>query len=176
MVRLTGQYTLADFKAAQGLHRRQGRLTTWAMALAMGSLGAVTLSGLLLALMGQLPWMGALFPALLLGFWALFHFVLLPRQLVRLFTQQKELSIPFQIEVSDEAFDFRNQYGSSHIPWEDFTKWKGDDAMLLLYRSDMLFHMIPRRLFQQPDDEAYLMAQLRSHAVPLAGHRFPVSG
>src|SRR5215475_7227989 len=51
------------------------------------------------------------------------------------------------IELSDEAFELRNEFGSSRIPWKNFVKWKQNKALLLLYRSDFVFQMLPGRIF-----------------------------
>jgi len=121
----------------------------------------ITVVGGVLAIMGRFPWSYVLIAALVLGAFVIARFVVVPRQLSRVFTQQKDLSAPFEMNLSDQEFSMRNEFGESHLPWDSFVKWKEDKEMLLLYRSDVLFHMLPKRLLHSDDELGYVLNRLR---------------
>lgn len=33
------------------------------------------------------------------------------------------------------------------MPWSDYLKWKKNDHLILIYLSDCVYHMLPRRMF-----------------------------
>jgi len=66
----------------------------------------------------------------------------------RIFRQQKSLNLPFSIEATSEAFCAFNETGKTTMPWGHFVKWKESERLLLLYHSDILFNLVPKRLFQ----------------------------
>ncbi len=164
-----GQYQLADVKAAHRLHSQQSRLTTWAGYVVIGFVAFMTLLGIPFAVQGRLPWTLLLLPAIAFGAWAFFRFYLLPCQLEQAFKQQKDLSAPFTVDLTDTGFEFRNEFGNSRIPWGDFVKWKENHEMLLLYRSDYRFHMLPKRIFEAQGGIAYVREKLQQHNVRSAG-------
>lgn len=170
-----GQYELADVRAAHKLHAQQSRLTTWAGYFVIGLVAIMTALGIPFALQGRFPWTLLLFPAIALGVWAFYRFYLLPRQLERVFEQQKDLSAPFTVDLTDTGFEWRNEFGSSRIPWGDFVKWKENQEMVLLYRSDYTYYMLPRRIFEAQGGIAYIREKLQQHNVSAANQvRHPV--
>jgi hypothetical protein len=56
MIQINGQYELADFKKAQALHARRGRLATWGVYYVIGLMALITGVGGVLAIMGRFPW------------------------------------------------------------------------------------------------------------------------
>ena len=175
MVQVKGQYQLADYQAAQRLHAQGNRLARAAGYVILGVISLLALVSLFLALTGKTPWTGVIIPVLLPVFWVLIQYVLLPRQVARVFAQQKDLSAPFEIGLDDEGFRLENQFGSSRVPWQDFAKWKQNGELLLLYRSDVAFHMLPKRFLPNPADAEFVVDRLRAHNVPHASQvRNPV--
>jgi hypothetical protein len=71
-----------------------------------------------------------------------------------------------EIELSEEGFAVQHRYGGSRIPWKDFTKWKEDQEMILLYRSDLSFNFLPKRCLAGGDQLQYLRDQLVQNKVP----------
>jgi len=161
MIQINGQYELADFKKAQALHARRGRLATWGVYYVIGLMALITGVGGVLAIMGRFPWSYVLISALVLGAFVIVRFVVVPRQLTRVFTQQKDLSAPFEMTLTDQEFSMRNEFGESHLPWDSFVKWKEDKEMLLLYRSDVMFQMLPKRLLHSDGELGYVLSRLR---------------
>ncbi len=166
MVRIEGQYSVEDFQAAQKLHFQSppgkfvfscsGNFLLFAVVLLLaGFVGAAFL---------RLP--GGFFlliPAGLAAGYVFFELIQRPRQMRRLFEQQKELSMPFEIEISEAGFGFKNSNGSGLRPWGQFARWKEDGTLFMLYRSDVVFDMIPKRLLA--GGEAETVRQLLTRGI-----------
>lgn len=168
MIQLKGQYELSDFKKAQKLHAQGGKLSTGLGYIVLGIIAGGTLLGVVLAFLGRFPWELLSLPILLLAVLAFFQFILIPFQLAWVFKQQKDLSAPFEIELTDEEFQFRNEFGKNRTRWENFVKWKENGELLLLYRSERAFHLLPKRLLQSENAIDYVLGKLREHNVPMA--------
>lgn len=78
------------------------------------------------------------------------RFFYMPWKAKRVFRQQKSLQYPFEFAWDGESFITRNEKGNSNTPWSDYTKWRENQQMFLLYHSDVMFQMVPKRAF--PDD------------------------
>jgi hypothetical protein len=162
MVKITGQYQLTDYLAAQHLHARQNlRLGAIMVILVLIFLVELALSALQV-----LPWSLTVAAAFLVAIMALYLYVMRPAQLKRLFGQQKELSRPFEMELTDEGYGFSNSYGSARIPWKDYVKWREGKDIFLLYSADNMFTMIPKRLLQTDADAQFVRDQLARNGVP----------
>ena len=166
MIKIQGQYELADYKKAHKLHAYRGRLYSWGNYYVIGLLIFGTVGGSLLAIANVLPWSIVFYPALILGIYVLVQFVIVPQQLKRVFNQQKDFTAPFEIELSDGEFSLKNQFGTSHLPWNAFVKWKEDKEILLLYRSDIMFNLLPKRLLSNEGEFEYVREKLRQNNVP----------
>jgi hypothetical protein len=61
-----------------------------------------------------------------------------------------------------------NEFGHATVPWSDYVKWKENDHLFLLYVSDPVFHIVPKRYFGGADDveklRQILKAQIGSSA------------
>jgi hypothetical protein len=82
--------------------------------------------------------------------YALIRFVYAPWKARRVFRQQKSLQRPFEVTWSDKGLTSRDANGEYTTPWPDYTKWKENSRVFLLYHSDVLFQMVPKRAF--PDE------------------------
>jgi hypothetical protein len=67
----------------------------------------------------------------------------MPRYSRRIFTQQKDLQSPITLEWTDTHFITTAHGGRVEIAWTDFYRWRRNEAMLLLYRSEALFNFVP---------------------------------
>ena len=169
MIQIKGQYTLDDFKKAQQLHARQGAAAADSPILLVIVLALFYLSLLLLVLLGRLQWTYLLAPLAILLFFLLFQYLYRPYLLRRVFNRQKDLSTPFEWELSESGLSVGNPDGNALIPWVDFKKWAEGKEMILLYHSHNAFRMIPKRLFSAESDLQYLREQLTQNKIPDAG-------
>ena len=165
MIQIKGQYTLDDFKKAQRLHARQGAAASGSPILLVIVIALFYLSLLLLVLLGRLQAAYLLAPLAILVVFLLFQYLYRPYLLKRVFNRQKDLSAPFELELSESGLSVSNPQGNALIPWSDFKKWAEGKEMILLYRSQNTFQMIPKRLFSAEGDLQYLREQLAQNKV-----------
>ena len=169
MVTLKGKFEPADVIAAQDLHARSSQMITWVGYYMLGLVGLTFIAGIVLAAMQLLPWSFSLYPAVILGAVGVYRYYLRPAQITRSFNQNKDLSSPFEMELNDDGYNISNSYGSGHIPWKDFVRWKADSKMILLYRTNTMFNMVPKRLLHGETEAQYILDTLRQNDVPMAG-------
>lgn len=107
------------------------------MSLLAGSLDSF---GHALPLIGGLPLLFiVLFFALQLGI----HFLWLPRFTRRVYAQQADIRLPFSQDWDDDHLTTVNANGTGTYKWADFHAWHRTEDILLIYRSEALFHIIP---------------------------------
>lgn len=90
------------------------------------------------------------------------RWVWLPYRARRLFAQHKALHKPIEFEWDDEALSCRTESASGRTPWADYARRREDRHVILLYPSDALFQVVPRRCFAD-------VAQERSFRERIAG-------
>lgn len=161
-MKISGQLDWKDYLKAQRLHMRPSRAARAALYVAMVVvIGALAYGfGAMAAGAGAEIWSWLLPLVIIGGLTVLYYYVLLPWNVRRIFSQQKELSVPLEHEITDSALVSSSQYGSGVRPWADFHKWKEDKDVLLLYMSDVMFVLIPKRFCTAEQVEA-----IRSHLV-----------
>jgi hypothetical protein len=178
MIQIKGQFTLDDFKKAHQLYAQQKAVSAppriYLILIAM--LFFICL--IILVILGHLAWSYLLASLALLGFFLLYQYLYRPYLLARTFKNHPDLSAPFEMELSDQGMSITNLKGSALIPWTDYVKWLEGKELILLYRSYIMFQMIPKRLFATENDLQYLREQLARNNVPDAGKadkRVPVA-
>lgn len=92
----------------------------------------------------------------------------LRRSARRQFSQQKELASPMKVAVHPPRIAWTTLNSFADTPTENFLKWAENDKSILLYRSDRLFHLIPKRVVSD-DFQRSLAAELKRAGVPRAG-------
>ncbi len=165
MVNLKGKFELEDLKAAQNLHALPGKRGWITIAVLIGFFFFLFLASIVLAAMGRMSWVLVIYPILILGLIVLYWYVLRPAQIARAYKQHKELSSLFEMDLTDEGYSIKNDYGTGKIPWRDFAKWKADKKIILLYRTDTMFNMVPKRLMQDESQADYVLEQLQKNGV-----------
>jgi MFS family permease len=85
-----------------------------------------------------------------------FFFLYLPYRWRRLFSQHKLLHEPHQCQFTEDALVSTSDLGNVKIPWGMFSKWKEGRKTFILYQSDNLFHIIPKRIFHGTKEEGFL--------------------
>ena len=151
MIEATGKLEAEDYVQAQYLHIRP--------RLAFKILG-VLIAGLCLWAMWYsffgddspgFNWSDLIIPAGVAYFVAQF-FVYVPWKTRRIYHQQKSLKREAHMRFDDTGLSAENEMGQGTTPWADYVKWKENERLFLLYISDPFFHMIPKRLFDDPGD------------------------
>lgn len=75
----------------------------------------------------------------------------LPRRTRKLFAQQKSLQRPVEFSWDEQALHWSSENGSGRSPWSDYLKRRQNERIVLLYLSDVMFQMIPKRSFEPPE-------------------------
>ena len=66
----------------------------------------------------------------------------------QIYRKQKSLSRDVRLTVVPEGLRFADENGDSLVPWSDYTDWKENNSIFLLFLSPVLFQAIPKRAFQ----------------------------
>jgi hypothetical protein len=147
------QLEAQDLVHAHRLHFRQYMKSRAGLT----RLAVVTALGILLygALMGSiLPWNQAVWFILVFALIVPIGTVGIPFLIVyassrsvarRTLRQQKTLQHPIQLSWSDDGMVMSNNFGEARMAWIDYRKIRQDRHMVLLYESDRLYRMIPKR-------------------------------
>jgi hypothetical protein len=138
---IQGALTESDYVAAQFLHMRP-RLV---FAVYGGLLLALTLWAAAEA--GSAVLIGCL--AILAAYFAL----LIPFLAKRNFRSYKALAESVTVEARVDGLFFRRLNGEGLLPWADIRKWRQNKRLVLVYPANNIFHMIPRRFFE--NDESF---------------------
>jgi Na+/melibiose symporter-like transporter len=150
-LQLKAQLTADDYAEAQRLH------SGFRVHLILGTI-IVLMTVLAICLSGHADELGTW--SLAVCFWVVWLVVFsvrwprsMARRAAKTFAQQKSLQLPYDIEIKDTELTTRSaDRGEWKVPWADFHKWKADQNLVLVYPSDRLYHMCPRRWFPSDDD------------------------
>lgn len=162
----------SDYLAAQALHSKLSRNWVVAFWLAMLPLAAVTVwvlvygrdnlsNGEVAGLVGGT--LGGLIGGVVGGLGVRYFFV--PWKHKRVFRQQTSLHLPFRFSWSEEEILSENERGSIKTKWSEIVKWKEDDRLFLLYISDVMFLIFPKRAFADQRELSQFRHALNSRAV-----------
>ena len=75
----------------------------------------------------------------------------LPRRVRRVYSQQRNLQLPFESVCTDSGIESTNANTSSRLPWSHLIRWKEGATLFVLYQSDLMMTMVPKRCFAQPE-------------------------
>ena len=117
------------------------------------------------ALMGQSSWTD-LGIALCVGYFPGWYYLYLPWRVGKVFKQQRSLREPFSIEFEDAGLRFRTPQSDGLLPWDHLHKWRESKVAFVLYHSDALFNILPKRFFGSPVDESAFREILKRSVGP----------
>jgi len=173
---VTYTYTVDDFIAAQRLHAWQSYVSVkglrallilWAiyfgLAMLLTNLWPVSHPAILAVATG------AVTIAVAAGITGV-NALLTPRRSRRLYQQQRALHEPFELRWSGESFELSSGSGSGRHPWNHFVKAVEDRHSLMLYQSDLLYNLVPKRVVDETS-LASMRAALHGAGVPLRSRR-----
>jgi hypothetical protein len=90
--------------------------------------------------------------ALGIGLFLIFRYFTLPNRVKKIFKQQKTLQVPATVEVHETGFESENSYGSSRGEWSDFVGYKENKDYFIIYQSDVMYNIIPKRAFNDSEE------------------------
>ena len=88
----------------------------------------------------------------ILAYLALIFMFFHPRRIKKIFRQQKSLQSLHSYTAMDEEVFIKSPTSEEKLPWDHFTKWKEGKNLFVLYLSDVMFHIIPKRSFAAPEE------------------------
>src|SRR2546428_7228240 len=77
--------------------------------------------------------------------------VYVPRRTRRLYSQERNLQLPFESVCTERGIEWTNPNGRTQLPWSHVIRWKEGDTLSVLSQSDLVFNMVPKRCFAQPE-------------------------
>ena len=151
MIDVTGMLLPDDYVRAQYLHLRP-RLAfkILGVLIVFAALWAIWYSMSKGGLIGP-GWIDYLFFAAIV-YLCLSFFVYLPWKTRRTYRQQKSLQRESRMMFDEAGIVVDNELGHATVPWSDYVKWKENDHLFLLYVSDPVFHVLPKRYFSGADE------------------------
>jgi len=157
-MKIHASFTVGDYIKARYLDLRPRRALAIAGVFMLGLTVFVSL-GALLGWLGDKP-ISPWIPLALLGgllYLVIIYFVELPLQVRRIFKQQRTFHEPLELELMPTQMTATSSKGTVTVPWADFHRYKTSTNLILVYQSDVAFHLFPRRWFSE--DEFALLQQ-----------------
>jgi len=170
-MRYTVEITLADVVAGNNLHMwgrqpwKQRVLLFWVLyfAVILWAMGLNDFARGKVALTQVICWGPPLFMLTLVFivyFWPLWMCKRGYRQ------QNKKPHRFFEFEFTEQNFCASSDTGNMCAPWADFHKWKEDNKTFLVYMSDYMYTVIPKRIFATPEEEQFVRTSLANALGP----------
>lgn len=116
-------------------------------------------------------WVGPL-GGLYLAAW---YWLIVPARLKKLYWQQKAFHEPIQVELRTEGMSFSHIHGAGVLPWAHVHKWRESKDLFLVYHSDALYNVLPKRDLRSPAEIEEVRQALMSHVGP-ANRSRPAKG
>jgi len=152
MIKFGGQLTSDDYLAANKLHMRTRgwKRMLWIVFWVLLGVGALLSADIAI----QDPNAGL--PPLLLilliaGVQLFVRLLYLPRHVRRVYSQQRNLQLPFESVCTDSGIESSNANSTNRLPWNHLIRWKEGPALFVVYQSDLIFNIVPKRCFAEPD-------------------------
>ncbi|MGJ8655150.1 MAG: YcxB family protein [Akkermansiaceae bacterium] len=145
-MRIHCQLESADYVSAQFLHLRPRPVFKWLGILLFGLSVLVIVYQVFFVFAvgrGSFPFI----PFGAIAYLVLSYCVWLPYKSKKLFKQQKALSVPSDVEITEDYFVSTSSLGSAKLVWADFHKYRIGKDLILVYQNDAIFHMFPKRWF-----------------------------
>lgn len=141
------QIEASDHLAAQRLHTR------WTRRQLLAHAAVVVVGASLMLAPLPMPWAFIVGAALIGGAVGgaigreITRWIWLPRRSRHLFHQNKAMQRPYAFEWDRDTLLCSSDAGSHRQPWGDLVRWREDERVLLIYITDALFFVVPRRSF-----------------------------
>lgn len=164
---IKGQITKKEFMAFHRLNRRQSKIID---AIDMIIIFLILLVLVITFVLEGNPlgtWMYYLPVFLILLMYPVLLWVVLPLTWRRIYEQDNEIKLPFEIELGEKAIHFSNEIGKTTRPWTHYKKWKENDELLILYQTDQHATPLPKRIFTEKE-LVFLHDKLAGHNIPKA--------
>lgn len=90
----------------------------------------------------------------------LWYFVFLPRRIRKLYKQQRALHETHDVTFDEAGIATTYAFAKGVMPWSHVHKWRESEDLFLVYHSDAMFSIFPKRDFLPASDADRLREQL----------------
>jgi hypothetical protein len=162
MIELKGTITADDYVEALKLSQRPARRTVrFAMVV-----GILLLYAAWLAVNDALTGKGAWFPVMVfcvvILYWPFWYYIYIPILAQRWHGQQRALHGELQVFVDDSGVQSVSPRCNSSATWEYFRQWAEGERVFVVFQSDVLMNIWPKRALIAPANETDLRELLQS--------------
>ncbi len=77
-----------------------------------------------------------------------------PRLARRTYRQQRSLHGEIGLNWTEEQLEFDSEYGKFAMPWSHFVRWGEDKHVFLLFESNRLYRIIPKRVLDAENERS----------------------
>lgn len=160
-----------DLRAAYGLHINQMTGKRFGYFVLFGAFVGIAIAAtdgfdnmprVIGLIAGMTLWAGVvagLFTLLMPIWWV-------PRLSKKIYKQQKDLRLETTSWWDDHKLHSSNEQGHANLNFSDMVKWRADEKVVLLYRSDQMFNFLPARIFKDEAHRGGLIRRLQDAGVP----------
>jgi hypothetical protein len=144
----SGMLSPDDFRDAFRVHYRR----RWFSYLVLYPF-CFCLLGFLLVLLFKIPIGNHPLKLLLLGVFAFGGgtmgyygcFLLIRRKIIKAFERQPSLRGQQSWSFDESGVSYHSEKVTAQFSWTDYVRWKEDEAVFVIYPSDLIFHVVPKR-------------------------------
>ena len=151
-----------DIKAAYRLHIfPRSRFVAATGLLLLVAFYALAITSVTKIMGGDTTWQDwiAVLAAAYIPVW---YFILLPASIKKMYSQAKALHEPIEMTVGQDGLAATGPNGEGTIPWTHVHRWRESRHVLLIYFSDELYHVVPKRCLDHSQEEILRTALLKN--------------
>jgi len=163
---LTIQLTPEDYVQSCFVHMRPRPVIKWAGYFVLSLAVIAVVISLYFALVDREGFFIPIFLVVMLAYLAFLFFFIMPKRVRKIFWQQKTMQSPYSFTVTDEAVITKSDVGDMKLTWGYFVKWKEGKNLFMMYQSDVLYHMVPKRCFASPEEMTQFRQLLQAKLGP----------
>ncbi len=86
-----------------------------------------------------------------------------PRQMRKIFKQQKNLHKPYTLTWDGDRLESTSEAGNARLAWDELLKMCEDSKIMLFYESEQLYRLIPKRYLTQDQIASLRQSWLDGH-------------
>jgi hypothetical protein len=159
-MRATGTFAAHDLVSASWVHLRPRKSLAILGLLLLASGIVLSVFVLVTGDMRQGGWEAWAVPAFILYVTLVFG-IGIPYKCRRSYRQRKDLQRPCMFTASEEGLQFSAEGITGMKKWSDYVKWKEGRHCFLLYMSDSLYQLLPKRFLQSETEVAAFREMLQ---------------
>jgi MFS family permease len=159
---IRGIFSAADLVSATWVHLRPRRSLAIVGAGLLFALAWAIWAAFFGRFTNHQAWQGWAFVGVLVYLIAAFG-VGIPYKCRRAYRQRKDLQRECSFAATDQGVGFSSDAMSGTKPWADYLKWKEGKRLFLLYMSDNLYQVIPKRFFASESEVDSFRETLRAN-------------